>query len=58
MSNADVTLGASVTTWPHVTEGQGVTTYVSVTAGAFQGDLLLMSTGILLLMTGGSLLLL
>ena len=56
MPNADVTTGPGVTIWPSVTEGPGVTTYNSVTSGVFvPADLLLMTTGVVLLMTGGSL---
>ena len=57
MANADVTIGPGVTIWPSVTEGPGVTTYNSVVSGTapVPPDLLLMSTGIVLLMTTGSL---
>lgn len=53
----------NVTIYPHVEDGTGVTQfpsvteYVSTTAGATQGDLLLMSSGLLLLMTTGSIVL-
>lgn len=54
---------SNVTIYPHVEEGpsvtqfQSVTEYISATAGATQGDLVLMNGAVLLLMTGGSLLL-
>jgi len=54
---------SNVTIYPHVEDGTGVTQfqsvteYVSTTAGAMQGDVLLISGGVVLLMTGGSLLL-
>jgi hypothetical protein len=54
---------SGVTIYPHVEDGPGVTQFPGVTeypgttSGAAQGDLLLMSTGVVLLMTGGSLLL-
>lgn len=52
---SEVSLYKSVTEFPSVTENQGVTTYKSVVYGDIPADLLLMSTGIVLLMTGGSL---
>jgi hypothetical protein len=58
MSTNDVTLGQGVTTWPSVTEGPGVSPYMGVTGGVLPvvlPDLALMTNGILLLMTGGSL---
>jgi hypothetical protein len=54
---SNVTIDPSVTDGPYLADGPGVSEYVSTTAGAMQGDLALMTGAILLLMTGGSLLL-
>lgn len=50
-----VSLYPDVTEFASVTEGDGVTTYKSVIAGDVESSLVLMSGGIFLLMTGGSL---
>jgi len=54
---SNVTIVPHVEEGPGVTQFQSVTEYVSTTAGATQGDLVLISGGVVLLMTGGSLLL-
>jgi hypothetical protein len=55
---SNVTIDPSVTDGPGITDDPGVSTWISVTAGATPGNLLFMSPpGFLLLMTGGSLLL-
>ena len=56
-ANPDVTVYSGVEKQASVTEGQSVSIWISATAGATQGDLALMTGAILLLMTGGSLLL-
>jgi hypothetical protein len=55
---SNVTIDPSVTDGPGIEDGPGISEYVSTTAGAQAGYLSLMAVpGILLLMTGGGVLL-
>lgn len=54
---SNVTINPSVEDGTGVTQFPSVTEYVSTTSGAQQGDLMLMSGAIVLLMSTGSLLL-